>query len=165
MTNNDTGYFKIWRDLFKKPIWLNSTSDQRSILLAILYLANWKENTWEWKGKPYSCAPGEFISSYANIANAAGKGVTTQKVRTAIKRFKNFNFLTDQTTHGYQDGIKIIVNNWENYQNETNRPVNTSLTDNQQTVRDCVIRTSTHGASRQSNRQAVGGIGKFKADS
>lgn len=138
------GYIKIWRVLLTKPIWLNSTSDQRSILIAILGKANWQENKWEWKGKPYQCMPGEFISSYKKIAKLAGKGVTDQKVRTAIKRFKNLEFLTYLSTNGWGDGIKVIITNWEEYQKEINRPVNRPLTDNQQTINFSLTTNEEH---------------------
>lgn len=127
-----SGFFKIWRDLFEKPIWLNSTPEQKVILITLIKMANWKDEKWEWKGKPYHCEPGEFITSYNSIINACGKGVTHQNVRTAIKRFKNYEFLTYQVTVGEYGGIKVILNNWNKYQRETNTSTNSSLTVSQQ---------------------------------
>lgn len=133
LPNNKNGFFKVYRDLFQKPIWLQSTPEQKSILITLMYMANWIDNTWEWKGNQYRCKPGEFISSYNKIAQNCGKGLTVQNVRTALKRFEKLNFLTYQSTGGYQDGIKVIINNWAIYQNGTNRLSNTLLTDYQQT--------------------------------
>lgn len=127
-----SGFFKIWRDLFEKPIWLKSTPEQKVILITLIKMANWKDAKWEWKGKPYNCSPGEFITSYNSIINACGKGVTYQNVRTAIKRFENYEFLTYQVTVGEYGGIKITLRNWDKYQNETNTSSNTSLTVSQQ---------------------------------
>lgn len=130
---DNNGYFKTYRALFNNVIWLNSTPEQKAVLFTVLSKANWNDNSWEWQGKKYQCKPGEFISSYAKIAKAAGKGISTQNVRTALKRFKKLDFLTVQSTGGYQDGIKVIINNWAIYQADVNRPTNRPLTDIQQT--------------------------------
>lgn len=127
-----SGFFKIWRDLFEKPIWLKSTPEQKVILITLIKMANWKDAKWEWKGRPYNCSPGEFITSYNSIINACGKGVTHQNVRTAIKRFENYEFLTYQVTVGEYGGIKITLRNWDKYQNETNTSSNSSPTVRQQ---------------------------------
>jgi len=117
MANMD-GYFKIHRELFSKPIWLNSTSHQRSILLAILYFANWQEHSWEWCGEKYECKPGEFITSHEKLKTAAGKGITKNHVRTALKRFEMLQFLTIKSPKNKRGGIKVIINNWAKYQND-----------------------------------------------
>lgn len=127
------GFIRLHRQTLEKPIWLNSTSEQKVIMITCLMLANWTPQKWEWKGKPYECKPGEFISSYASIAKAAGKGISTQNVRTALKRFQNLEFLTVLSTGGYKDGIKVIITNWALYQNETNRLTNSFLTGSSQT--------------------------------
>ena len=127
-----SGYFKIWRELFDKPIWLNSTPEQKVVLISIIKMANWKENKWEWNQKTYHCKAGEFITSYSKICETCGKGLTHQNVRTALKRFQNLDFLTYQSTVGVSGGIKVIINNWDKYQNETNTLTNTLPTDYQQ---------------------------------
>ena len=133
VNTDNNGYFKTHRALFNNVIWLNSTPEQKVVLFTILSKANWNDNSWEWQGEKYQCKPGEFISSYAKIAKAACKGISTQNVRTALKRFKKLDFLTVQSTGGYQDGIKVIINNWAIYQAGVNRPTNRPLTDIQQT--------------------------------
>lgn len=45
------GYFKLYRELFKKPIWLNSSNEQRVILITLLAMANWKETEWDYFGE------------------------------------------------------------------------------------------------------------------
>ena len=126
------GWISLHRILLEKPIWQNSTPEQKSILITILLLANHKPNKWEWMGKPYQCQAGEFISSHQHIANLSGKGISVQNVRTAIKRFEKLEFLTNQSTNGYKDGIKLCIVNWAMYQNQSNRPPNSLQTDNQQ---------------------------------
>lgn len=118
------GYFKVWRELFDKPIWLNSSPEHKTILFTLLKMANWKKGQGEWKGKQYYCEPGEFITSIGKIQTAAGKGISRQNIRSGLNRLKNLEFLTYQSTDGWGNGIKVIINNWGKYQPETNRPSN-----------------------------------------
>lgn len=118
---NSIGYFKVWRELFDKPIWKQSTPAQKSILMTIFYLANWKEKKWEWCGEPYMCKEGEFITSHNSIMEAAGKGITIDHVRTALKRFEKLEFLTIKSPKNKRGGIKVIITNWDTYQKEETR--------------------------------------------
>lgn len=130
----DKGWVKLYRELLDKPIWLNSTPEQKCVLNVLLLKANHKQNNWEWKGKPYQCKAGEFITSYGNIANDCGKGVSRKNVITALKRFQNLEFLAYQSTHGWDSGIKVIISNWEIYQGETGRPSGTLSSDSSHTI-------------------------------
>jgi DnaD/phage-associated family protein len=128
------GYFKIWRELFTKPIWLNSTPEQKTILITLLAMANYREKKWEWQGKPFECQPGQFITSLDSIQENCGQGVTIQNIRTALKRFEKLEFLTNQST---KTGRLITILNWELYQGdneELNKDTNKDLTKTQQTA-------------------------------
>ncbi|MGE7977322.1 DnaD domain protein [Psychrobacillus sp. NPDC093200] len=93
-------------------------------------MANHKEKEWEWKGQRYKAEPGQFVTSLPSIVEKAGKGITIQKVRTALKRFEKFEFLTDESTK--QNRLITIVN-WAMYQQQENK-VTDELTVNQQTT-------------------------------
>ena len=126
------GWIKLYRELGDKPIWLESTSDQRSVLMALLMMVNYEPNKWEWQGKQYECMPGQVITSLPKIAERAGKGVSIQNVRTALKRFEKLGFLTDESTNKNR---LITIVNWAIYQgsdDEPNRQTNRQLTGNQQ---------------------------------
>ena len=126
------GWIKLYRDLGDKPIWLESTSDQRSVLMALLMMVNYEPNKWEWQGKQYECMPGQVITSLPKIAERSGKGVSIQNVRTALKRFEKLGFLTDESTNKNR---LITIVNWAIYQgsdDEPNRQTNKQLTGNQQ---------------------------------
>lgn len=117
----------------QKVIWQESTPEQKVILITLLMMANHKGKEWEWKGKSYKAKPGQFITSIPSIAKRAGKGISVQNVRTALKRFKKYEFLTDESTN--QNRLVTIVN-WESYQsehNEANNQANSQLTGTQQT--------------------------------
>ena len=126
------GWIKLYRELGDKPIWLESTSDQRSVLIALLMMVNYEPNKWEWQGKQYECMPGQVITSLPKIAERSGKGVSIQNVRTALKRFEKLGFLTDESTNKNR---LITIVNWAIYQgsdDEPNRQTNKQLTGNQQ---------------------------------
>jgi uncharacterized phage protein (TIGR02220 family) len=126
------GWFKFYRELFEKPIWITSTPEQKTILMTLLGMANFKENEWEFKGQKYTIKPGQCITSLESIVDKCGKGVTLQNVRTALKRFEKYEFLTNESTNKNR---LITIVNWEFYQGgdeEPNKQDNKQLTSNQQ---------------------------------
>lgn len=127
------GWFRLHRELVEKPIWLNSTPEQKAILITILSMANFKPNKWEWNGEQFELKEGQFVTSLESIASKAGKGISVQNVRTALNRFEKLKFLTNQST---KTGRLITVENWSIYQTDDDKPnkdANKDLTKNQQT--------------------------------
>ncbi len=125
------GWIKLHRELLEKAIWKTSTTEQRVILITILLLANHEENQWEWEGKKFICKAGQLITSSTSLAQKSG--VSRQNVRTALKKFKEYEFLTYQST---KTGILLTVINWDKYQvreKEPNQDTNQSLTNSQPT--------------------------------
>lgn len=126
------GWITLYRELIKKPIWLNSTPEQKTILITLLLMANHEENEWEWKGQKFTVRPGQMITSLNSIVDKCGKGITTQNVRTALKRFEKLGFLTNESTK--QNRLITIVN-WRKYQSVESKPnkdSNNQLTNDQQ---------------------------------
>jgi hypothetical protein len=109
------GWVKVYRELLDKPIWLNSTANQKTILITLLLMVNHKANQWEWKGEKFNVKPGQIITSLESIKNKAGQGITIDMVRKAIKRFQKMEFLTNEST---KEGRLISVINWSTYQSE-----------------------------------------------
>lgn len=70
-----------------------------------------KENEWEWNGKKFKVAPGQFVTSLEKIAKSAG--VSIRNVRTALVRFEKLEFLTNEST---KSGRLVTVVNWASYQ-------------------------------------------------
>lgn len=126
------GWIKLHRELMDKPIWLQSTPEQKVILITLLTMANHEERQWEWKGQKFIAKPGQFITSIKSIVDKCGDGISTQNVRSAIKRFEKFNFLTNQST---KQNRLITIENWGFYQGrelEGNKDPNNQLTKTQQ---------------------------------
>ena len=126
------GWITLYRELIKKPIWLNSTPEQKTILITLLLMANHEENEWEWKGQKFTVRPGQMITSLNSIVDKCGKGITTQNVRTALKRFEKLGFLTNEST---KQNRPITIVNWRKYQSVESKPnkdSNNQLTNDQQ---------------------------------
>jgi hypothetical protein len=127
-----SGWVKLHRCLADKPIWQESTPEQKTILITLLMMANHQEKEWEWKGERYKAEPGQFVTSLPSIVKKCGKGITIQNVRTALKRFEKYEFLTDEATNRNR---LITIVNWGGYQgceDEANSQTNRQLTGNQQ---------------------------------
>jgi len=99
--------------LIQKPIWKQSTPEQKAILITLLCMVNHEEQEWEWQGRKYICKPGQVITSLEKIAKEAGKGITLKNVRTAIDRFQKYGFLANESTNKNR---LITITNWELYQ-------------------------------------------------
>lgn len=127
-----SGWIKVHRQLLDKPIWRQSTPEQKAILITLLLMANHDANEWEWGGAEFAVEPGQFVTSLNSIAERAGKGISIQNVRTALVRFEKLDFLTNQST---KHGRLITIVNWGLYQSKDdtpNKPTNKGLTKDSQ---------------------------------
>lgn len=136
------GYFKFYRELFKKPIWLNSSNEQRVILITLLAMANWKETEWDYYGEKIKLNPGQFIASAPAIKERCNSSeITIMKIRTALERFEKLDFLTVSLIgKSTKSGKLITIVNWRLYQSneeednrQNNRQNNKEITDRQPT--------------------------------
>jgi len=109
----EDGYIKLYRLLIKKPIWLNSTPEHKSIMITLLLLANHEPAEWEWMGIKFKVARGQFVTSLEKIREKTGKGISIQNVRSCLKRLGKLDFATDEATKA---GRLITIINWDSYQ-------------------------------------------------
>ncbi|KRO07390.1 hypothetical protein IV59_GL001779 [Paucilactobacillus hokkaidonensis] len=82
-------------------------------------MVNYQAKQWEWQGQKFEVQPGQFITSIESIKENAGKNISIQNVRSALKRFEKLNFLTNEST---KTGRLITVANWGKYQSEETNP-------------------------------------------
>ena len=126
------GWIVLHRKLLDKPIWFESTAEQKVILItrsARLYHA---EKEWEWQGQKYVAKPGQFVTSLPKIVEACGNGISIKNVRTALKRFEKYGFLADKSTNKNR---LITINNWAFYQDKPDghgRHTGSQVADNRQ---------------------------------
>lgn len=122
------GWISLHRQLLDKPIWKKSTPEQKAILITLLLMANHEQTEWEWNGEKFKVKPGQMVTSLDSIAREAGKGITVQNVRTALKKFERYEFLTNKST---KTGRLITIVNWELYQ-DLDKKLTEEATKNQQ---------------------------------
>lgn len=108
-----SGWIKVHREIIEKPIWIESTPEQKTILITLLMMANHQEKLWEWKGEKYKVKPGQFITSLDSIVQKAGNGISIKNARTALKRFEKYGFLANESTNKNR---LITIVNWGFYQ-------------------------------------------------
>lgn len=139
------GWFKVHRCLFEKAIWQQSTPEQKVILITLLGMANHKGREWEWKGKQFKAEPGMLVTSLESITARCGKGISIQNVRSALTKFKKYEFLTEEVT---KTGRLITILNWGIYQgseNVTNKDTNNQVTNDQQSTNKEVTNSQQRG--------------------
>lgn len=139
------GWFKLHRCLFEKAIWQQSTPEQKVILITLLGMANHKGREWEWKGKQFKAEPGMLVTSLESITARCGKGISIQNVRSALTKFKKYEFLTEEVT---KTGRLITVLNWGLYQGSeyvTNKDTNNQVTNDQQSTNKEVTKSQQTG--------------------
>lgn len=139
------GWFKVHRCLFEKAIWQQSTPEQKVILITLLGMANHKGKEWEWKGKQFKAEPGMLVTSLESITARCGKGISIQNVRSALTKFKKYEFLTEEVT---KTGRLITILNWGLYQGgecATNKGINNQVTNSQQSTNKEVTNSQQTG--------------------
>lgn len=127
-----SGFHLMHRELYEKPIWLNSTPEQKCLIPILISLANHSDNEWEFKGEIITVKRGQFITSLDSLVGKCGKGVTIQNVRTALKRFEKLEFLTNESTNKNR---LITLCNYDKYQEvkrKDNKEANKQPTSGQQ---------------------------------
>lgn len=139
------GWIKLHRCLFSKAIWLQSTPEQKVILITLLGMANHSGREWEWKGKQFKAEPGMLVTSLESITSRCGKGISVQNVRSALTKFKKYEFLTEEVT---KTGRLITILNWGIYQgadNSINKDTNNQVTNDQQSTNKEVTNSQQRG--------------------
>ena len=68
----NNGFFKIYRELWDKPIWKQSTPIQKTVLLTLLLPPNGNG-----RGKSSACSLDKLLPAYSILPNVAAK-VSTQ---------------------------------------------------------------------------------------
>ena len=130
---NELGFFKVNRCLFEHPIWLTSSPEHKVVLIALIGMANHKDNKWVWEGEEFTVRRGQMITSLTSIKKHCGTGVSEQNVRGALKRFEEkFHFLTNKST---KTGRLITIENYSKWQDDTqesDKVTNKEVTKSQQ---------------------------------
>lgn len=123
------GYVKIYRKLLSWGWYSNSPV--KDTFIHFLLTANFKDMPWQ----NIVIERGQLVTSYPKLAESLG--FTVQQIRTAILKLKSTGEITVKTTNKFQLVTVVNFEDYQSYEDETNRQINTQInrqiTDNQQT--------------------------------
>lgn len=140
MADRKNGYISLWRS-FLKWEWYDDINT-KTLFLHCLLNANYKENNWH----GISIKKGQFVTSVQKLS--VETGLSTQNIRTSLKKLELTNELTKQTFPNY---TIITVKNWSKYQ-EGNKQTNKQLTNDQQTTNKPLTTTNKENNINNSNK-------------
>lgn len=112
------GFVKFYRKILKSPLWKECTPERKVILFTMVLLANHAERKVMLKnGDVVVVKRGQFITSYRNLADECGKGITKDHVESALKFFKKANFCRYERIQDRRQSPTIVtIVNWGFYQ-------------------------------------------------
>jgi len=119
------GYIKLFRKFEETSFFKNSSCVHLAIYL--LLKCNHENKKFIFNGKEISLSRGECITGLNSINSATG--MSLQKIRTAKKTLVNIGFLTSKSTNKFS---VISIDNYNDYQGDSNRQTNKPVTSKQQ---------------------------------
>ena len=140
-----SGWIKLHRKITDWEWWDDHNATR--LFIYIITKANHKDKSW----RGIEIKRGQFISSLDKLVKETG--ISSQRIRTAIKRLKSTSELTSESTSQY---TKFIVNNYDLYQyeqQEDNIHNNKPATNDQQTNNKQV--TTTNNVKKEKKEKNV----------
>lgn len=117
-------------------------------------MANHSSKQWEWLGEKFEVLPGQFITSIDSIKSKAGKNISSQNVRTSLKRFEKLGFLTNKST---KTGRLITVVNWAFYQDENSDLTKQVTKTSQRANKDLTPNKNDKNVKNEKNKDILSG--------
>ena len=140
-----SGWIKLHRKITDWEGWDDHNTTR--LFIYLITKANHRDKSW----RGIEIKRGQFISSLDKLVKETG--ISSQRIRTALKRLKATNEITSESTSQY---TKYIVNNYDLYQydqQENNTPDNKQLTHNQQT--NNIQSTTTNNVKKEKKDKNV----------
>ena len=131
-----SGWVKLHRKITEWEWWDDHNATR--LFIYIITKANHKDKNW----RGVNIKRGQFLSSLDKLTKETG--ISSQKIRTAIKRLKSTNEITSESTSRY---TIYTVNKYDLYQyeqQENNIQNNKPLTNGQQTTNKQVTTTNNN---------------------
>ena len=132
------GWIKIHYNLLNWE-WYDDINT-KTLFLHLLLMANWKDKKWH----GILIKRGSFVTSLGKLANQTGLSV--QNVRTSLNKLKSTHEITSKTTNKY---TYITINNFNDYQETTNKLTNNQQTNNKQ------ITTTEEGKKDKNIKESI----------
>ena len=140
-----SGWIKLHRKITEWEWWDDHNTTR--LFIYLITKANHRDKSW----RGIEIKRGQFISSLDKLVKETV--ISSQRIRTALKRLKATNEITSESTSQY---TKYIVNNYDLYQydqQENNTPDNKPATNNQQTNNKRI--TTTNNIKKEKNVKNV----------
>ena len=119
----DKGFICLWRSLLENPIWVNSKSEQKVILITLLLMASWKERKYDIYGDTIILNPGQFITSYSEIKKLTGKDISINWDKYQDKNYESGKATDIELTRHRQGTDKALTSDRHAHK-RTKKPCN-----------------------------------------
>jgi len=117
---SEIGYIKIPRSLLFDPLWNSLSLLEQHIFLVILANTCYRPQKYNDHGVILDLEPGQFCTTYRELADLCKKKTTKDHVDRAIKKFALYHFLRQEVRHiksvltiCHKDTYDLIVNSNE----------------------------------------------------
>lgn len=107
------GWIKLHRKILNSDMYKSMTSKQRDVMLVCLLMANREEKDWVFRGEPYKCKPGQFVTSLEKLSKQCAPDVGIQTIRNTLSKLQMHGFLTNIST---KSNRLITICKWGDYQ-------------------------------------------------
>ena len=128
----NNGWIKLYRTLMNDCLWLQGTPIQKNLMIVLLLSSNALPFDGIFEGEKIIINRGQFLTSLESLKQKIGKGVTIQKIRTALKNLEKYDFITNKST---KVGRLITVVNYSKYQDgniEGNKHIDNKVAESKQ---------------------------------
>ena len=135
---NDVGWVMLHRKILSNPIFKNGKMLQ--VFMYCLLRASHKEHEHLVGDRIVQLKPGELATGRDAIA--AATGLTSQNVRTCLKKLEKLNILTIKSTNKYS---LISITNWISHQQINQQVTSSQPASNQQTNHKQEVKNVNNG--------------------
>jgi len=116
--SND-GWLRLWRKLLTKRIWCETNPVEKTIMITLLLMVNFKPTEATWKEKTITLKPGSMITTIQDIVYRSHSDLVPDAIESALDRFENtFEFLKQKELKNEQHKRLITILNWRQYQQD-----------------------------------------------
>jgi hypothetical protein len=105
------GYVMLARATYKESkTWQALKPEQKIVMITLIMMVNHKDGEWwdKWNKTWVTVKRGQVITSLDGLVKDCGKGLTVQKIRTALLVLEKMQFLTNESTK--QNRVITLVN-------------------------------------------------------
>ena len=112
-------WLRPWRKILTKRIWLETNPVEKTVMITLLLMVNFKPTEATWKDKTITLKPGSMIVTLDDILYVSKIDETTHEIGCILDRFETpFEFLKQKMLKNDQHKRLITILNWKQYQQD-----------------------------------------------